>query len=159
MREYSISTGGATVSGTTTLIYVLNKAAVASNLEFLRWWVSQSGSTTSAQQRVQLALNSGTGVTVTAFTPTKMKEQDTASIIVSSTNGAAGTCGINATVETTRTAWWEDAFNVLNGWLHVPTPAETHVHPASAASGVTMYLPVAPSSLSNWAWGAVMREI
>lgn len=158
MREYNISSGGVTVSGTTTLVYLLNKAAVASNIEFLRFWVSQSANATSAQQRIQLALNSG-AVTVTSFTPVKQKEQDTASIIVGSTNGAAGSCGINATVETTRTVQWEDAFNVLNGWLHVPTPPETHVHPAGAASGFTMYFPVAPGTLTNWAFGSVFREI
>lgn len=158
MREFCITTGGATVSGTTTLVFVRAAAAPAVNIEFLRYWIGQSANATSAQQRVQLALNSGT-VTGTAYTPSKIKETDAVSSITGSTTPAAGNTTINATVETTRTVVHEDAFNVLNGWLYVATPPETRIQPAGATSGFTLYLPVAPSTLTNWTWGLNYREV
>ena len=69
MREYVITTGGATISGTTTLTFIRAGAAPTTNNEFLRHWINQSATATSSQTRVQLALNSGT-VAATAFTPT-----------------------------------------------------------------------------------------
>ena len=158
MREYSISTGGATVSGTTTLIFIRAAAAPAANIEFLRFWAGFTSNATSAQQRIQIALNSG-APTGTAFTPVRLKETDAVSGITGSTTPAAGNTTINVTTETTRTVQHEDAFNVLNGWLYVPTPAETRIQPASAASGVTMFLPVAPATLTNWTWGMNYREV
>lgn len=158
MREYVISTGGATVSGTTTLIFVRAPASPACNIEFLRHWVGQSANATSAQQRVQLALNSGT-VTGTAITPVKKKEVDAVSAITGSTSPLAGQTTINVTTETTRTVQYEDAFNVLNGFLLIHTPAETVIQPAGATSGHTLYLPVAPSTLTNWTWGEIYREV
>jgi hypothetical protein len=47
----------------------------------------------------------------------------------------------------------------LNGWLHVPTPAETRVMPAGFAQGLGLFFPVAPATLTNWAFGLVFREI
>lgn len=158
MREYCITTGGATVSGTTTLVFIRAAAAPAANIEFLRWWVGQSANATSAQQRIQVALNSGTA-TGTAFTPVKLKETDAASGITGSTSPLAGQCTINVTTETTRTVQLEDAFNVLNGYLMVPTPPETRIQPAGATSGTTLYFPVAPATLTNWAWGLNYREV
>jgi len=159
MREYALTTGGATVSGVTTLAVIRAAAAPAVNLEFLRFWVSQSAAATSAQQRIQLALNSGT-VTATAQTPIKLKEQDGVSVITGSTTPGAGNCAINATAENARTVTLEDAFNVLNGWLMIPTPRETKIQPAGAASGFTMFFPVAPSvAVTGWAWGLHYGEV
>src|SRR6266576_6545415 len=100
MREYVVTTGGATISGTTTLTFIRATGAVGTNLEFLRHWINQSATATSSQARIQLALNSGT-VTATSFTPVKQKESDVASTITGSTTPAAGNCFLNATVETT----------------------------------------------------------
>jgi hypothetical protein len=45
--------------------------------------------------------------------------------------------GTNATTEGagTKTAVWDDTFNVLNGWLYVPTTAETRIMPDDAEAG------------------------
>src|SRR6185369_1559878 len=102
MREYNVSVGAATVSGTTTLAFIRAAAAPACNIEFLRYWIGYSANATSAQQRVQLALNSGS-ITGTATTPSKQKEVDAVSAITGSTTPAAGNCTTNATAETTRT--------------------------------------------------------
>jgi hypothetical protein len=82
-------------------------------------------------------------------------------VIAGGTAGAAGTCGINASAEGagTKTPYWDEAFNVLNGWLHVPTPAETKIMPAGSASGLGLFLPVAAATLTNWAFGCVFREV
>jgi hypothetical protein len=68
---------------------------------------------------------------------------------------------MNATAENAgiKTVVWEDAFNVLNGWLHVPTPPETRIMPAGYAQGLGLFFPVAPATLTNWAFGTVFREI
>lgn len=162
MREFSISAGGVSVLGATTLVFVNPPAAPNVNLEFLRFWVGQSANATSAQQRIQLETQVTVYPTLTAATPTKLKPADpNASVITGGTAGAAGTAGTNASAEGAgaKTAAWEDAFNVLNGWLHVPTPAETRVMPAGFASGLGLFFPVAPATLTNWAFGLVFREI
>lgn len=161
-REFSISAGGITVAGATTLLFVNPPAAPSFNIEFLRFWIGQSANATSAQQRVQLETQVTAFPTLTAATPAKLKPADpNASVITGGTAGAAGTAGINASAEGAgaKTSVWEDTFNVLNGWLHVPTPPETRVMPAGFASGLGMFLPVAPATLTNWAFGSVFREV
>lgn len=160
-HEYNISAGGVTVAGATTMIFVNNGAAPAPNLEFLRYWVGQSANATSAQQRIELIEKASVFPTVTAATPSKMKRGDAVSVITGGTAGAIGTAGTNASAEGagTATVLWDDAFNVLNGWLHVPTPPETFVFPAGNGKGLGLYFPVAPGTLTNWAFGTVFREI
>jgi hypothetical protein len=162
MREFSISSGGQTVAGATTLVFVNPAGAPNPNLEFQRYWVGQSANATSAQQRIQIDTQASAFPTLTAATPTKLKPSDpNASVITGGTAGAAGTAGINASAEGagTKTPVWDDAFNVLNGWLHVPTPPETRVMPAGFAQGLNLFFPVAPATLTNWAFGLVFREV
>lgn len=161
-REFSISAGGITVAGATTLIFVNPTAAPNFNIEFLRFWVGQSANATSAQQRIELINKASVFPTVTSATPTKLKPADpNASIITGGTAGAIGTAGTNASAEGAgaATVRWDDTFNVLNGWLHVPTPPETQVYPAGLGNGLGLYFPVAPATLTNWAFGLVFREV
>src|ERR1700687_5101604 len=129
MREFSVSSGGQAVAGATTLVFVNAAAAPNPTLEFLRFWVGQSANATSAQQRIQLETQASAFPSLTASTPTKLKPSD------------PNASGINASAEGagTKTPVWDDAFNVLNGWLHVPTPAETRVMPASFAQGLGLF--------------------
>ncbi|HEX2653571.1 MAG TPA: hypothetical protein VHN11_07970 [Xanthobacteraceae bacterium] len=162
MREFSVSSGGVTVAGATTLVFVNPPAAPNPNLEFLRFWVGQSANATSAQQRIQLETQASAFPTLTASTPVKLKPADpNASVITGGAAGAAGTAGINASAEGAgvKTPVWDDAFNVLNGWLHIPTPAETRIMNAGFAQGLGMFFPVAPATLTNWAFGLVFREV
>lgn len=161
MREYKISAGGITLAGATTAIFINPAAAVSANLEFLRFWVGQSANATSAQQRIQLETQVTAFPTLTSATPTKNKEADPVSIITGGTAGAAGTAGINASAEGggAKTAVHDDAFNVLNGWLMVPTPAETIIKYAGSAAGLGLFFPVAPGTLTNWAFGLQYREV
>lgn len=161
-REFSISAGGVTVAGATTLIFVNPAAAANFNLEFLRFWVGQSANATSAQQRIQLGKKASVFPTLTSATPVSLKQADpNASVITGGTAGAIGTAGTNASAEGagTFTVQWDDAFNVLNGWLHVPTPPETRIFPAGLGNGLNLYFPVAPATLTNWAFGEVFREV
>jgi hypothetical protein len=89
-----------------------------------------------------------------------LKRGDPASKLVGGTTGAAGTAGINASAEGAgaKSILHEDAFNVLNGWLWVPTPAETIIVPPGA-EGFGLHLPVTVVSTANWAFGVVYREI
>lgn len=161
VREFSISAGGITIAGATTLIFVNPSAAPNFNIEFLRFWVGQSANATSAQQRVQLINKASVFPTLTAATPTKLKAADAVSIITGGTAGAIGTAGTNASAEGAGTVAvrWDDAFNVLNGWLHVATPPETQIYPAGLGNGLGLYFPVAPATLTNWAFGEVFREV
>lgn len=83
------------------------------------------------------------------------------SLIAGGTAGAAGTCGINASAEGAgaKTVIWDDAFNVVNGYLWVPMPWETIIIPAGSTSGYGLFLPVAPGVLLNWAFGVTFREL
>lgn len=161
-REFSIAAGGITVAGATTMIFVNPAAAPNFNLEFLRFWVGQSANATSAQQRIELIEKASVFPTVTSATPTKLKRADpNVSIITGGTAGAIATCGTNASAEGAgaATVLWDDAFNVLNGWLNVPTPPETFVFPAGNGKGLGLYFPVAPSTLTNWTFGCAYCEV
>lgn len=159
-REYAISSGGITVAGATTLIFI--NPGVTMALEIIRLWIAQSANATSAQQRVQLVTQVTAFPTLTSFTPAKLKRNDPISAIVGGTAGAAGTCGINASAEGAgaKTVIWESAFNVVNGFLWVPaSDKESIIMPASSASGFGLFLPVAPGTLTNWAFGLIYREL
>jgi len=168
MREFIVSISNSTVISTTTLILLLPASAPNPNIEFLRFWISQNANATSAQQRVNLRTQISSWPTVAAFTPRSLKQQDkTASIIAGFVSNALAGAGINATVEGAGTTniIHEDAFNVLNGWLHVPTPPESIVMPANAAvtsasaMGLEMQFPSTPATLTGWAWGCIFREV
>jgi hypothetical protein len=162
MREFALSGAGITVAGATTLIFLNPTAAPNLNIEFTRFWIGQSANATSAQQRAQLETQVTAFPTLTSATPAKLKRADpNASIIAGGTAGAAGTSGINASAEGAggKTIIFEDVFNVLNGWLHVPTPPETIVMPAGSASGLGLFFPAAPATLTNWAFGELFREV
>jgi hypothetical protein len=160
-REYVVSGAGLTlVNAVVTLVFV-NPLSPGSSLEFIRCWASQSQNATSAQQRVQLNTQVTAFPTLVSATPSKLKINDPASEITGGTAGAAGTAGINASAEGAggKTVMHQDAFNVLNGWLWVPTPPETIVVNAKTAAGFGLHFPVAALTLANWAFGVVFREI
>lgn len=161
-KEYSVGFGGLSVANqAVTLVFINPKAAVAPPIFLLRMWASQQGSATSAQQRVQAETQVTAFPTLVSATPRSLKRSDTvASLIVGGTAGAAGTCGVNASGEGAgaKTIMFEDNFNVLNGFLWVPTPRELIELTAGDASGFGLHLPAAPASLTNWASGINFAE-
>lgn len=158
-REYTISSGGVTILGANTLIFLHN--GTTCTLEVLRMWCGVVGPTTSAMQRIQIETQVTAFPTLTGATPQRLKEGDPISQIVSGTAGAAGTAGINASAEGAgaKTVKFEDTFNLLNGWLWVPTPKETIYLSPGSASGLGMFFPVAPGTLTNWSFGMNFCEL
>jgi hypothetical protein len=156
-REFSVGGDGLTlVNAVVTLVFINPHAAVSPMLNILRMWASQQGSTTSNQQRIQAETQVTAFPTLVSATPQHLKRSDTtASVIVGGTAGAAGTCGINASAEGAgaKTVMFGDVFNILNGYLWVPTPREIIELTAGDASGFGLYLPAAASSLTAWACG------
>src|SRR4051812_2949248 len=139
-----------TVTGAVDLAQVFINPGATASLEFLRAWCSQAANATSAQQSVALRTQVTAFPTLTSATPRKLKLLDPASAITGGTAGAAGTAGVNATVAGAgaKSEVIDDNFNVLNGWLWVPTPRDTIIMNASAASGFGLYFPVQPSTLT-----------
>lgn len=161
MNEFTVTGEGVTVAGATTLVFINPAAAPNVNLEIMRCWVGQSANATSAQQRIQLETQVTAFPTLTSATPAKLKRASAVSVITGGTAGAAGTAGINASAEGAggKTSIFGDAFNVLNGWLWVPTPRETIVMPAGSASGFGLFFPVAPATLTGWTFGVNYAEV
>jgi hypothetical protein len=149
------------VTGAVSLAWVFVNPGTTQSLEFLRAYASQSANATSAQQSIAIQTQVTAFPTLTSTAPVKLKLLDPTSQITGGTAGAAGTSGTNASVAGagTKSGVITDNFNVLNGYLWVPTPAETIIMNASAASGLGLYAPTQPTSLGNWSAGLVFREL
>jgi len=159
-RTYSVGGGGLTLANqAVTLVFVNPSSTIG--FDVVRCWAGQTGTATSAQQRVQMNTQVTAFPTLTSATPSKNNLTDPTSGITGGTAGAAGTAGINASAEGAggKTVITNDTFNNLNGYLWVPTPAEVHRMNAGASSGYGLHLPVAPGSLSNWQCGITFSEL
>lgn len=164
MREYMIPATNVTVANqaVTLVAFQVATTAPSTNVELLRAFCSYAANATSNQQRVQLNTQLTAFPTVTSQAPVKLKASDPASQIVGGAATAAGTSGINASAEGNgvKTVIYGDAFNVLNGWLWVPTPRETIIESAqSTAHSFGLHLPAAPVTLTNWNAGIVFAEL
>jgi hypothetical protein len=164
-REYIAAGSNMTLNNIAdaALVFVNPGATIgtACALEFMRAWLSQSGTTTLQRLEVTLSTQVTAFPTLTTTTPRKLKQLDPASLIVGGTAGAAGTCGINASVAGggAKSKVWPDNCDNLNGWLWVASPDETIIMPAMSASGLGLYLPVAPTGLTLWTAGLLYREL
>ena len=112
-------------------------------------------------QRIQLVRQASAYPTLVSATPLALNESDGSGSITGGTAGAAGTAGITASAEGAgaKTVLFEDAFNVLTGYLYVPVPEERIVLAAGSTSGFGVYFPAAPSSTSGWNVKVVWREV
>ena len=157
---YIVNASAVTLANQAVTLAFVNPGTTVS-LEFLRAWASQAANATSAQQRVQLSSQVTAFPTLTAMTPAKTSLIDQVSAITGGTAGAAGTAGVNASAEGAgaKKVILPDAFNVLNGYLWVPTPVETITMNASAASGLGLHFPAAPATLTSWNGGLCYREL
>lgn len=161
MNEFAVSAENITVAGATTLVFINPAAAPNVNIEIMRCEIGQSANATSAQQRVQLETQVSAFPTLTSATPAKLKRASAASVITGGTAGAAGTAGINASAEGAggKTSIFGMAFNVLNGYLWVPTPREVIVMPAGSTSGFGLFFPSAPATLTGWSAYVTYAEV
>lgn len=158
-REYVVSGGGITVANQAVTLAFINPSATV-GIEILRAWISAQAAT-GVIQRVQLVTQVTAFPTLTSKTPAKVRLTDPVSGITGGTAGAAGTAGINASAEGAgaKTVVIDDAFNTANGYLWVATPRETLILGPGQASGLGLFLPVAPSVLSGWSFGLTYSEV
>ena len=157
---YEIVGSNITVANAAVTIIFINPGTTQS-IAIKRIAISQAANATSAQQRVDFITQVTTFPTVTAFTPKKTSLIDAVSVIAGGTAGAAGTCGINASAQGggAQTIIHSDSFNVLNGYLWVPTPDEVIVMNASASSGFGVQFPAAPGTLTGWNFSLTFQEL
>ncbi len=142
-RPYSVIDSRA-VSTAITVLEVTAPATMA--LEILRAWVTQSSSTTSAQTDAVLVRKTAT-ITGTAITPVKLLTGNPAATFAGKrTATAEGTDGDIVAGE---------GFNILNGWLYVPTPEERIWVPPSGILGLKF--PSAPAG-ATYRYGMTVRE-
>lgn len=142
---YVVNNLAVTISTAITIIQV--KAGATTPLWLVRVRLTQKGSTSSAQERVQILRKSGTA-TVTSFTPLLINPNSAAAAAV----GGTAATGITATAEgTDGDVLVDTGFNVLNGFEWIPTPMEMiQVNPATF---IAMKFPTAPASQ---VWSAQM---
>lgn len=166
MREFVVSIANSTVANAAVTLAFLNPASAPNpSIEFLRYWIGQTGSLTNAQQRCQVVTQVSSFPTLASFTPKHLKVADpNASILTGNTSGPQGSAGINATAENggAKTIVWEEVFSTINGWLLVPTPEERLILPANVsatARGMGLHFPTAPGTLTGWCWGTTYREV
>jgi hypothetical protein len=135
----------ATVVATARTLVQYNASATNIGV-VLRAWVSQNLSETSTQEEVEIqrVTTAGTGTA--------------GNLRALATYGAAlGTTTVNHTAEgTAGDSLIREGFNILNGWLWVPTPEERIVVPPSGR--VVLKFPVAPAS-ATWSAGLVVAEL
>ena len=158
-RSYSVTGSNITIAAASTLVAV--NPGVTRGLEFLRAWVGQDANATSAQELIEILTKATAFSTLTAATPAKLKTSDPVSAITGGTAGAAGTAGIDASAEGAgaTTIIWPDAFNVLNGWLWVPTPKEVITFPPSSSLACSLKFKAAPATLTSWTFGMIYAEL
>ncbi len=160
-RVFTVSGSNMTIAGATTLVFINPPAAPSVGFRVLRAWASQKGNATSAQSGAQLVSQVTAFPTLTSATPAKqMRHDPNAAVITGGTAGAAGTAGINASAEGagTKTMIFEMSFNNLNGWEWLPTSKEVIEFAAGMASGLGLWLPVAPGILTGWSAGITYEE-
>jgi hypothetical protein len=161
-RCYTVTGDNQTVVAAPQLVH-LNPSASGAGIpgfEVLRAWVSQRANATSAQQGVRLGTKLTVFATVVGATPAKTWLGDPTANLVSGT-GAAGTAGINSSANGagTEIGVYPDNFNVLNGWLWIPTPQETMQFMPGGTSAFFHQFLSTPGTLTGWSFGVVYREI
>lgn len=165
MREYTIPMTNVTVTSTNTLV-AFSPAANSSACEVLRAWASQSANATSAQQHIRLVTQfnvaAANQVVGAVGTLGKTKMFDPASQLTATTVCGPGGSTVNCTSDGNgvKTTLYPDNFNVLNGWLWVPTPVETHMlGNATSSQSYGLFFPVTPGTLTSWSAGLSIREV
>jgi hypothetical protein len=135
---YTVNMVNISVSAAITLVQI--KAGATNPLQLIEARCSQSGSTTSAMQRIQIAKLTAAS-TVTSTTPLLENPSDAAANAV----GGVSATGVNASAEGTYTDIYVDwDFNVLQGFLWQPV-LEDRIWVA-AAGIIGMRFPGAPGS-------------
>lgn len=142
---YSVRLDLTAVSTARTLVQV--NAPSTRAVAVIRAWVGQGNSETSTQEEIEL-LRTTTAGTGTSATPRPL----------GSYAAAAGTATVNHTAEgTAGDSLHREAFNIVTGWLWIPTPIEAVIVPPSGR--IALKFPVAPEASIDVTAGIVFAEI
>jgi hypothetical protein len=167
-HTYTISTGAVSISAATTLVCI--RPNTTTPIKIIRCTLSQRGTATSEQVRVQLGRKASayaTGLTAvnigggTQPLLAEHAESNPASSITGGTSAAAGTAGTASTSEGAGafTPVVDDAFNNLTGYVWVPQPGEEIVFAPGSAEAFVMRVPTAPTGTTNWQAAVTFEEI
>jgi hypothetical protein len=156
---YTVTGKAQTVVAAPQMVFI--NPGTTCSLQILRAWASQNANATSAQQGVKTFTKVTAFPTLVSATPAATSPIDQASKITGGTAGAAGTCGINSSANGggTETDLYPDNFNVLNGWLWVPTPVDLVIMSAGSSSGFGTQFTATPGTLTNWTFGIEYAEV
>lgn len=159
---YSVVMANQTIIANSEMVIIHTASGIgtrASFLRILRAWCGQSGTTTSQQLGIQLAVQASAFGTYTAATPAPLVAGGNASGIAGGTAGAAGTAGTDSSANAagTKTPLYSDGFNNLNGWLYIPVPEERIIVPSDTA--IVLALIGTPTTLTNWSAGINFEEM
>jgi hypothetical protein len=151
-----------TILADATLVLIHAEASwgtQGSLLEVLRATCGQRGASVSDQLGIMLGKKVTAFGTYASATPAPHAIGGPASGIVGGTSGAAGTAGVDATVEGggTFTPIVNEGFNNLNGWIYVPVPEERIL--VGPGDAVALKLDGTPASLANWYATVTYREL
>lgn len=152
-----------TVLANATLVFINPSANVG--IRVLRVWCGQRGSLTSQNLGIQLSTQVSAFPTLVSAVPASHHigpGTPPISAIVGGTVGAAGTSGVNASVEGAgaKTVIVPDSFNNQNGWLYVPTPVDEPIEiAAGVTSGLGLVLQGTPNLLTGWSAGITFAEL
>ena len=161
-QAYSITMDNQTIIADSELITIRAATALSSRgseLEILRFSVSQRGTSTAQQLGIRWGLKASAFGTFTSTTPSPLVPGTVASAIAGSTSNAASSCGTDSSANGagTLTVMGSDAFNNLNGFLWVPVPEERIV--ISIDQTFLIQLQGTPTTLTNWNAYMVFREL
>jgi hypothetical protein len=164
MREYNVSATGVTVASSSPMSLVMLMPASGQTIEILRMWASQNANATSNQQGIRWGWKASVyQSTMTATSPVAVKSSDPVSKLTGTATIAAGVSATGISTGTegagTFTVLGSDNFNVLNGWLWVPTPAETIMVNSASAYCFTLQFSAVPATTTNWTFGVTFREL
>lgn len=161
-QAYAIVMDNQTIIADSELITIRAATALgtrASRLEILRLTVSQRGTSTSQQLGIRWGLKASAFGTFTSTTPAPLSLGTVASAIAGSTSNAASSCGTDSSANGagTFTPVGVDAFNNLNGFLHIPTPDEKIIIEPDLT--FVLQLQGTPTTLTGWGATLVFREL
>ena len=141
---YSVEMPATVVSTARTLVQY--NAAATNIAVVLRAWISQTLSETSTQEEAELLRVTTAGTGTGTANARQLAAYGTLAGSVTMNHSAEGTAGDSIIRE---------GFNILNGWLWVPTPEERVVIPPSGR--IALKFPAAPAS-ATWSAGLVIAE-
>lgn len=136
--------------------------SAAARVKVRRLEISQSGTTTLAMVRGQIATRDTAGtLTCTSLAPTNISPAGGPASGLSGNTAPAGAdarSGINGTVDSggTYTELWPFAFPNTAGYLLKPDPTEEIIIPASTV--LVVRFKADPSDLDGWTWALVLEE-